>query len=62
MPKIAVRENENLDDALRRFKRSVAKAGTLNDVKRREYYVKPGVARKLKSKEARKNKRKEKNG
>ena len=55
MPRIAVRDNENLYDALRRFKRSVSKAGTLNAVKKREYYVKPGVKRKLKSLEARKN-------
>ena len=29
MPKTVVRENESLDDALRRFKRQVSKAGTL---------------------------------
>lgn len=60
MPQVAVRENENLDDALRRFKRSVSKAGTLAAVKKREYYVKPGLKRKLKSAEARKNSRKKK--
>ena len=54
MPKVAVRDNESLDDALRRFKRSVNKAGTLADVKKRKYYVKPGLKRKLKSEEARK--------
>ena len=59
MPKIAVRDNENLDDALRRFKRSVSKAGTLAAVQKREFYVKPGVKRKLKSLEARKNKRRD---
>ena len=59
MPRIAVRDNENLDDALRRLKRSVAKAGTLKKVKEREYYLKPGVKRKLKSLEARKNKRRD---
>lgn len=58
MAKIAVRDNENLDDALRRFKRSVSKSGTLAAVRKREFYVKPGVKRKLKSIEARKNKRK----
>lgn len=58
MPKVAVRDNENLDDALRRFKRSVSKAGTLSALKKREYYVKPGLKRKLKSEEARKNSRK----
>ena len=29
MPKTVVRDNETLDDALRRFKRQVNKAGTL---------------------------------
>ena len=55
MPKVAVRENENLDYALRRFKRSVSKAGTLDKEKKHDYYVKPGLRRKLKSAEARKN-------
>ena len=59
MPRTVVRDNENLDDALRRFKRSVSKAGTLKAVKDREFYVKPGVKRKLKSLEARKNKRRD---
>ena len=59
MPKITVRDNENLDDAMRRFKRSVAKSGNLKAVKNREFYVKPGVKRKLKSLEARKNRKKD---
>jgi len=58
MPKTVVRDNENIDDTLRRFKRSVSKAGTLAAVKKREFYVKPGLKRKLKSLEARKNKKK----
>ena len=44
MAKTVVRENESLDDALRRFKR--------------EFYVKPGLKRKLKSEAARKNNKK----
>ncbi|MBO8461302.1 MAG: 30S ribosomal protein S21, partial [Firmicutes bacterium] len=31
MPKVIVRENENLDEALRRFKRQVNKAGILQE-------------------------------
>ena len=31
MSKTVVRKNESLDDALRRFKRSVTKAGTLQE-------------------------------
>lgn len=58
MTRIVLHENESLDDALRRFKRSVSRAGTLAEVRKREFYVKPGVKRRLKSEEARKNARK----
>ncbi len=55
MPKTIVRDNETLDDAIRRFKRQVNKAGTLQDARRHEYYIKPAVRRKLKSDAARRN-------
>lgn len=55
MPKTVVRENESLDDALRRFKRQVSKAGTLAEARKREFYLKPGLKRKLKSENARRN-------
>jgi small subunit ribosomal protein S21 len=58
MPKTAVRDNETLDDALRRFKRQVNKAGVLTETKKREYYLKPGLKRKLKSETARRKNRK----
>ena len=54
MPRVVVKENEALDDALRRFKRQVSRNGTLAEARKREFYVKPGVARKLKSEAARK--------
>ena len=53
MPKTIVRENETIDDALRRFKRQVNKAGTLTEAKKREFYLKPGLKRKMKSEMAR---------
>ncbi len=43
MSKTVVRKNESLDDALRRFKRSVSKAGTLQESRKREFYEKPSV-------------------
>ena len=43
MSKTVVRKNESLDDALRRFKRSVTKAGTLQEARKREHYEKPSV-------------------
>lgn len=56
MTKTDVKKGENLDDALRRFKRSVSKTGTLKEARKREYYEKPSVKRKKKSEEARKRK------
>ena len=56
MPKTIVRENESLDDALRRFKRQVNKAGILQEARKREFYLKPGLKRKMKSEMARRNK------
>ena len=57
MSRVVVRENEQLDDALRRFKRQVSRNGTLLEVRKREYYVKPGVAKRLKREAARKARR-----
>ncbi len=56
MPKTIIRENESLDEGLRRFKRQMSKAGTLQDLRRHEFYVKKGLKRKLKSEEARRKK------
>ena len=53
---IRVKDNESLDSALRRFKRSCAKAGVLSEVRKREHYEKPSVKRKKKSEAARKRK------
>ena len=57
MSKVVERKNESLDDALRRFKRSVTKAGTLQEARKREHYEKPSVKRKRKSEAARKRKK-----
>ncbi|QGV04626.1 30S ribosomal protein S21 [Lactobacillus acetotolerans] len=54
MTKTVVHENESIDDALRRFKRSVSRSGTLQEYRKREFYEKPSVRRKLKSEAARK--------
>jgi small subunit ribosomal protein S21 len=57
MSTTTVRKNENLEDALRRFKRSVLKAGTLQELRKRERYEKPSVKAKKKSEAARKRKK-----
>ena len=55
MAEIKVGKNE-LDSALRRFKRATQKAGILSEVRKREHYEKPSVQRKKKSEAARKRK------
>ncbi|RYL90395.1 30S ribosomal protein S21 [Sporolactobacillus sp. Y61] len=57
MVETRVRKNESIEDALRRFKRSVSKSGTLAEVKKRRTYEKPSVKRKKKSEAARKKRR-----
>ena len=56
MAEIRVKENESLDNALRRFKRQCAKSGVLAELRKRECYEKPSVKRKKKSEAARKRK------
>lgn len=56
MSEIKVKDNESLDNALRRFKRQCAKAGVLTEMRKREHYEKPSVKRKKKSEAARKRK------
>ena len=58
MSKVVLKDNEDLDDALRRFNRQVSRNGTLAEARKREYYVKPGVRRKLKQEAAKKANRK----
>jgi small subunit ribosomal protein S21 len=48
MPMVKLKENEPVDVALRRFKRSCEKAGVLAEVRRREFYEKPTSVRKRK--------------
>ncbi|EGK12644.1 30S ribosomal protein S21 [Desmospora sp. 8437] len=56
MAEVHVRKNESLDKALRRFKKSIAKDGTMRELKKRKFYEKPSVKRKKKSDAARKRK------
>ena len=37
MPKVVLKENEQLDDALRRFKRQVSRNGTLAEARKENF-------------------------
>ncbi len=54
MPAVQVRDDESFENALRRFKRKVEKAGVLTELKKRQHYEKPSVKRKRKTMQARK--------
>ena len=43
MATISVDDNENLEKAIKRFKRMVEKEGIIREYKKREYYEKPST-------------------
>ena len=43
---VVLKEHENINQALRRFKRKVEDAGILDDLRAKEFYEKPTTARK----------------
>ena len=55
---IKVGENENLESAIKRFKRKCQKDGIIGDIRKKEAYDKPSVAKKKKREAARKRARK----
>lgn len=46
MPGVKIRDNESFEQAYRRFKKQVEKAGILSEIRKREFYEKPSVKRK----------------
>ncbi len=56
LSQVRLKENESLENALRRFKRATARDGVIQEVRKREHYEKPSVKRKKKSEAARKRK------
>jgi len=45
--------NDNVDQALRKFKKKINDSGLLKDLQAREAYEKPSITRKIKAKAAR---------
>lgn len=54
MTRIVVR-NGNVEMALKKFKQKVSKDGTLQEVRKRDFYEKPGIKKRNAKKEAIKN-------
>lgn len=45
---VTVKENENINQALRRFKKKVEESGVLDSLRKKEFYEKPTTERKRK--------------
>jgi len=56
MSQVRLKDNETLDNALKRFKKATVRDGVIQEVRKREHYEKPSVRRKKKSEAARKRK------
>ena len=54
---IILGEDDRLEWALKAFRRKMAKAGILREVRRRRYYLKPSVAKAVKAAEAKRRRR-----
>lgn len=46
MAKVVIRNDETLEQALRRFNREVIREGIIKELRRREFYEKPSTVRK----------------
>jgi small subunit ribosomal protein S21 len=51
---VLVKENESLENALRRFRRKVQREAIMRDYKKSSVYMKPGDKRRMKEHRARK--------
>ena len=44
---IVLQDNENIDRAIRRFKKKYERSGILKEVKKRSYFTKPSVKKRM---------------
>ena len=56
MSKIRVEKGQSIDDIIKKFNSSVRRSGKLQEMKKHKYYEKPGVQKRNKIKEAKRNK------
>jgi small subunit ribosomal protein S21 len=57
MSEVIIRDDENFDRALRRFKKKCEKAGILSDLRKHRHYEKPSERKKRKMNAARRKTR-----
>ena len=52
MIKVAIQEGESIDKILKRFKKKYEKAGILKEFRKRGFFVKPSIKRRMKKAKA----------
>lgn len=57
MPRIEIRKGEELEKALRKFKTKLRREGTMDEIKKREFYEKPSQRRRKKEEAAKRRER-----
>ena len=60
MARVVKKQDETVDALLKRFKRQVQRDNILIEIRKREYYLKPGIRRRVKHENALKARRKKK--
>ena len=58
MAEVRIQDGENIENALRRFKRKVQQEDIIKEVKKHSFYLKPGEKKRIKQALARKRSRK----
>jgi small subunit ribosomal protein S21 len=56
---IVVSENENIDKALKRFKKKYERSGVLKEYKKRTFFIKPSIEKRMERIKARRRAHKE---
>ena len=51
---VVARDKEDIESLIRRFKKKVNKSGILKDLRKKDYYNKPSMAKRIKKAEAKK--------
>lgn len=57
MSEIILREDDGVEWAIKAFRRKVQRSGVLKDLRKKRYFVKPSLARRLKKASARRRRR-----
>ena len=52
MVKVSIQEGESIDKLLKRFKKKYEKAGVLKEFRKRGFFVKPSIKKKMKKAKA----------